>query len=261
MTLVPEGYPFPVLEIWSYQAALFWYIAGGDDPSAATMLENAIEFDPTFALAHALLAEIYGYNVFSLGIWYGDQESKARPHIEKALEYGKNDPAIHTIIGEIFLYFGDFQRANTHIKLALQLNPNDIYTIEKYGFLKAYEGDAAEGLRWLEKVQQLDSQFGDFLWESKAETLYLLRDYEASLETIKAYHNPPPHTYTLMAACYAQLGRMKEARQAVAQFRSLCAEDVNFPRYAANHARICKRQEDADNWTEGYRLAGLLDWS
>ena len=248
-----SAYDYYLQGRWIYENS------GGDDPSAATMLENAIEVDPTFALAHALLAEIYGYNVFSLGIWYGDQESKARPHIEKALEYGKNDPAIHAIIGEIFLYFGDFQPANTHLKLALQLNPNDIYTIEKYGFLKAYEGDAAEGLRWLEKVQQMDPQFGDFLREAKAETLYLLRDYETSLETIKAWHNPPPHTYTLMAACYAQLGRMKEARQAVAQFRSLCAEDVNFPRYAANHARICKRQEDADNWIEGYRIAGLLD--
>ncbi len=66
-----------------------------------------------------------------------------------------------------------------------------------------------------------------------------------------------PHSYTHIAACYAPLERMEEARQAVDQFRSLCTEDVNFPRYAANHARICKRQEDADNWIEGYRKAGF----
>ncbi len=52
---------------------------------------------------------------------------------------------------------------------------------------------------------------------------------------------------------------MDEAYQAAARFRSLCAEDVNFPRYAANHARRCKRQEGKDNWLNGYRLAGLLD--
>ena len=105
----------------------------------------------------------------------------------------------------------------------------------------------------------MDPLFAGFLWEAKAEILYLLCDYEASLEIYKGKHNPPPHTDAHMAACYAQLGRMKEAHQAVTQFRSLCAEDVNFPRFAANHARICKRQEDADNWKEGYRIAGLLD--
>ena len=233
--------------------------SGGTDPSSITMLENAIEIDPTFALAHANLAGIYGYNVFSLGVWFDDQESKAKSHIDQALKYGENDPAVHSLVGEAYFCFGDFQPANTHLKLALQLNPNDVTTIVTCAFLKSYEGGAAEALRLLEKVQQMDPQVDAFFWETKAETLYLLRDYETSLESYREWHNPPPHTYAHMAACYAQLGRMEEALKATAQFRSLCAADVNFPRYAANHARVCQRQEDADNWMEGYRKAKLLD--
>jgi pentatricopeptide repeat protein len=114
-------------------------------------------------------------------------------------------------------------------------------------------------LHWLDKIQKMDPQLGGFFWEAKAEALYLFRDYEAALEAYQAWHNPPPHTYSHMAACYAQLGRMEEALKATSQFRSLCAEDVDFPRYAANHARVCKRQEDTDNWMEGYRKAQLLD--
>ena len=233
--------------------------SGGADPSSLTMLENAIEIDPTFSLAHANLAGIYGYNVFSLGVWFDDQESKAKSHIDQALKYGENDPAVHSLVGEAYFCFGDFQPANTHLKLALQLNPNDVTTIVTCAFLKSYEGGAAEALRLLEKVQQMDPQVDAFFWETKAETLYLLRDYETSLESYREWHNPPPHTYAHMAACYAQLGRMEEALKATAQFRSLCAADVNFPRYAANHARVCQRQEDADNWMEGYRKAKLLD--
>lgn len=233
--------------------------SGGNDPSSIAMLENAIDIDPTFALAHAYLAEIYGYNMFSLGIWYDDQESKARQHIDKALKYGENDPAVQAMVGEVFFCFGDFQPANTHLKLALQLNHNDVLTIGNYGFLKAYEGDAAEGMRWLEKVERLDSQLSGLFLEAKAETLYLLRDYETSLETYKQWHSPPPHTYAHMAACYAQLGHIEEALKTTAHFRTLCVEDMDFPRYAANHARLCKRQEDADNWMEGYRKAGLLE--
>ena len=88
---------------------------------------------------------------------------------------------------------------------------------------------------------------------------FSLKIFKTSLETFREWHNPPPHTYAHMAACYAQLGRMEEAFKATAQFRSLCAEDVDFPRYAANHVRVCKCPQDADNWIEGYRKAGLLD--
>ena len=233
--------------------------SAGSDPSAVTMFEKAIEIDPAFALAHALLAQTYGYNVFSLGVWYGDQESKASPHIEMALKYGENDAAIHALVGETYFCFGDFDQANAHMELAMHLNPNDVATIGKYGFHRAYLGYASEGLQWLEKAQQMDPQYAGFSWEEMAETSYLLCNYEAALEIYKGRHNPPPHTYTHMAACYAQLGRLEEAKKATARFKSLCSADVNFPRYAANHARICNRQEDADNWTEGYRKAGLLD--
>ncbi len=130
-----------------------------------------------------------------------------------------------------------------------------------YGWHQTYLGNAEEGLHWIEKAQQTDPLFSAFSWEAKAETLYMLRDYETSLEAFRGRLDPPPHTYAHQAACCAQLGRMEEAREAVIQFRSLCAKDMNFPRYAANHARICKRQEDADNWIEGYRRAGLLDYS
>jgi len=105
----------------------------------------------------------------------------------------------------------------------------------------------------------MDPRFAGFSKEEKAETFFLLCNYEAALEIYKGWHNTPPHTFTHMAACYAQLGRPEEAKKATIRFKSLCSADVNFPRYAANHARICKRQEDADNWTEGYRKAGLLD--
>jgi len=233
--------------------------SAGSDPSAVNMLEKAIEIDSTFALAHALLSQIYGYNVFSLGVWYGDQESKASPHIEMALEYGENDATIHSFVGETYFCFGDFDLANAHLELAMHLNPNDVATIGTYGLQRAYLGYASEGLQWLEKAQQMDPQYAGFSREEMAETSYLLCNYEAALEIYKGWHNPPPHTYTHMAACYAQLGHMEEAKKATARFKSLCSAEVNFPRYAANHARICKRQEDADNWTEGYRKAGLLD--
>ena len=210
-------------------------------------------------LRHSVLARLYAYNVFSLGVWYDEQESLAKFHIDKALEYGTNDPLIHSDVGESYLSFGYFDHARKHLELAMQLNPNDLSAMQNFGFFQAYSGDAENGLHWVEKASRLDPLLANSNWEQRAETLYLLREYEASLLALEEPLDPPPHTYSHIAACHAQLGQMEEAKEAVARFWSSCSEDVNFPRYAANHARLCKRQEDADNWMEGYRKAGLLD--
>ena len=232
---------------------------GGTDPAAIRMLDKAIDIDPTYAQAHAVLANLYAYSRFSLGAWYGDPEIKARSYIDNALKYGESDSTIHTMVGESYYWLGEFDQAKFHLEKALLLNPHDVSTILAYGATLSGEGDSKEGLRWIDKALAIDPHVSDFAWESKSECLYMLREYETCLEVMMSWRDPPPHTYAHMAACYAQLGRMDEAYKAAAQFRSHCAEDVNFPRYAANHANICKRQVDKDNWLNGYRKAGLLD--
>ncbi len=63
--------------------------------------------------------------------------------------------------------------------------------------------------------------------------------------------------YTQLAASYAQLGRMDEARAAFETYQRLRPPGADFAYYLAAHMRLCKRQEDADNWVEGYRKAGF----
>ena len=128
-----------------------------------------------------------------------------------------------------------------------------------YGAVLNGSGESEEGLRWMDKALELDPHVPDFSWESKVECLYMLRRYEESLKILLSWQNPPPHSYAEMAACYAHLGQMDKAFAAAEKFRSVCAKDENFPRFAANHASICKRDEDKENWLLGYRMAGLLD--
>ena len=233
--------------------------SAGADPSAVTLLDRAIDIDPTYAQAHAVLANLYAYSRFSLGVWYGEPESKAKSYIDNALKFGKNDSTIHTLVGESFYWLGEVDSAKFHLERAMQLNPHDINTPIVYGATLSGAGDPADGLRWIEKGLEMDPHVSDFSMESKTECLFMLREYQACLDIMLSWSDPPPHAYSHMAACYAYLGRMDEAYQAAARFRSLCAEDANFPRYATNHADICKRQEHKDNWLNGYRMAGLLE--
>jgi len=120
-------------------------------------------------------------------------------------------------------------------------------------------GHSKEGLGWMNKALEMDPHVSDFSWESKSECLLMLGEYEECLKIMLSWRDPPSHKYAHIAACYAHLGLMDEARQAAEQFKSVYAEDENFSRYAANHASICKRDEDKENWLTGYRMAGPLD--
>ena len=231
----------------------------GTDPKAVTYLNKAIEIDPKYAQSYAVLGNLYAYARFSLGIWYDEPETKAKSYIVDAIKYGKNDPTIHTLVGEAFYWLGEFDKSKFHIETAMSLNPHDVQTMIVYGALLSGSGNAKEGLGWMNKALEIDPHVSDFAWESKSECLYMLREYEECLKVMLSWRDPPPHTYAHIAACYAHLGLMEEAHQAAAQFKSVCAEDENFPRYAANHASICKRDEDKENWLTGYRMAGLLD--
>jgi adenylate cyclase len=232
---------------------------GGTDPAAVTMLNKSIEVDPTNAQAHAIMANLYAYGVFSLGVWYGEPEAKSLHYIDNALKYGKGDSTVRALVGEAYYWLGEFEKAKYHVECALQLNPHDVSTMMTYGAVLSGDGDAREGLNWINKALELDPHVPDFSYESKTDCLFMLREYDAALEIMQSWRDPPPHTYAHIAACYAHLDRMEESRKSVENFRLHCAKDVNFARYASNHERICKRQEDKDNWLEGYRKAGLLD--
>ncbi len=52
---------------------------------------------------------------------------------------------------------------------------------------------------------------------------------------------------------------MNESRVAFDIYQRLRPPDADFAYYLAAHVRLCKRPEDADHWTEGYRKAGLID--
>ena len=95
----------------------------GTDPKAAEYLTKAIEIDPKYAQSYAVLANLYAYSRFSLGVWYEEPEAKARPYIDAAIKYGKNDPTIHTLIGEAYYWLGDHDKGRFHLETAMKLNP------------------------------------------------------------------------------------------------------------------------------------------
>ena len=231
----------------------------GEDRSAVDLLAKAVEIDPRLAHAYAFMALDYSYSVYGLRPLDEDPVPLARANIERALAVVDEDSFIHAIASDVYMIFGDHDLARGHAERAIAINPNDIWVRHAYGFMLAYSGEPEKAETWLVETLRLDPHPPGFLVEALAECHYLLHNYEAVIEIYTRWQNPPLHMYTQLAAAYAQLGRMDEARGAFETYQRLRPPDADFAYYLAAHVRLCKRPEDADHWAEGYRKAGLVD--
>ena len=86
---------------------------------------------------------------------------------------------------------------------------------------------------------------------------YMARRYDEAIALFRGWPFPPPHMYSELAAAYAQLDRMDEARAALERFYRATPEEFDIAQGKRDHFNMCAHQEDADHWLEGYRKAGL----
>ncbi|MFD1159016.1 adenylate/guanylate cyclase domain-containing protein [Roseovarius aestuarii] len=225
---------------------------------ALEQLATATRIDPNFAQAFALTAYVHAYSVFTLSPIGNDPTIAARKYIQRALTLGEGDHYVHAMACEVFMVCGEHDLAQIHSDKALALNPNEIFALLEKGVLLNYSGKSKEAVEHLIKALAHDPLAPDYQFEALAEANYMLGNYEEAIRIYKRWRDPPVHMYSHLAACYAQLGQMKESRQAAALFEDGRPKDSDFTFYAKAHARLCKRPEDAEHWLEGYRKAGLI---
>ncbi len=233
--------------------------SSGEDPAALELFQKALQADPECAHAYAFIAVFYSYSLFSLRAPQVEAEKLAKEYIRRALAYGEGDATIHAEAASVYVSCGDHQLASSHAEKAIALNRNELNAILSYGFVKTYLGELEEGMRWLLELEKLDPLSPGYRLELVAECHYLLGNYQSAIDVLSRWQDPPLHTYAHLAACYAQLGQMNAVKKFVATYERECPADVDFARYAAAHQKLCKREEDAEHWLEGYRKAGFID--
>ena len=111
-------------------------------------LQQAIQKDPTYALAHAALADCYNYLA---------QRDQAKQSVVKALELDETLGEAHASLGFYrFLYDWDFAGAEASFKRALQLNPSYAEAHHWYAIYLANVGRHIEAEREARLAVELD---------------------------------------------------------------------------------------------------------
>lgn len=224
---------------------------------AVSYYQKAIEIDPRCARAHCRLSTHYSYSVFAQGVSDDETRRLSRSYAETALAIDPGDAFVHIIASETYLYIGDHDLARYHIDKAVALNSNEMAVLRSAGYIFGYLGRPDESIDWNDRYLRADPHYADYVRENLFETYYNAQRYDDALAALQGWRALPPHMFCELAAAYAQLGRMDEARAAVAEFEKRKPAGFDFDVYRTAQIQMCARAEEAERWREGYRKAGF----
>jgi adenylate cyclase len=150
-------------------------------------------------------------------------------------------------------YFGeDLAAAIALIDRALELNPSFALGWQWSGWLRLWAGQPDVGIGHFETSMRLDplhGRAGPYLGIGMGH--FFARRFENAAATLLLSLQEVPSwvpTYRFLASCYAHLGRLYDARETVAQLRTLTDEVVP----SATHWR---NPEHRELYLSGLRLA------
>ena len=119
-------------------------------------LNEAIEKDPTFALAYATLSIGYG-DLAHLPSAPQDAFPRAKALTARALELDNTLVEAQTAMAESNLYHDfNFRKSETYFRTAMSIDSNFAPAITHYGWLLDLQGKKAEAERYLRKAADLD---------------------------------------------------------------------------------------------------------
>lgn len=129
--------------------------------NAKEALKRAIEIDPNYAQAYALLAEIHQLLISG---WVGDGHEDFAAGFRQVNEYADAALAIDPNLAEALIAKGnaitsgefDHDRAAEHYVRALESAPNNTNALGWLGFIRSAQGRHAEAIELSERVLQLD---------------------------------------------------------------------------------------------------------
>lgn len=112
---------------------------------ALDALQHAIERDPAYAMAHALLSAVYTWRTLTYAFPDPDGDRKlARQHSDKALRIEPENPFVLVHCAETAIYSSArIDDARAMLEAAVNRNPNDAHCLALLGNTRRFAGDDA----------------------------------------------------------------------------------------------------------------------
>lgn len=222
---------------------------------ARRLFERAIELDPNYSHAHALLATMY------LEKWQDDPgKSDTALHqafelANRAVQLDSGESTAFAILAVICIKRRSFDLALQYVNRAIEINPNNQWNRADLGIILTQVGEVEEALKCFQLAREIDPYFDPpWFWKCLGQAQMVLRQYEAAVAAFERVHDCTYWVAALMAACHARLGHSERASACVAKCLEL------QPYFSTSHCvtkQPFKNPADAEHLAESLRMAGL----
>jgi adenylate cyclase len=222
------------------------------------LLEHSLAIDPKYARAWVRLGGTH------LTAWInhhdGDHLNPAaldRAHAlaRKAAQLDPNLPEAQAVFAQVLSRRGEHDAAIAAFERAMALNPN--FMDWRFAEVLVLAGEPERAIAAVQRYMRFDPFYAPLApgWLGRAH--YMLKQYSAALAPSRecAAQMPNVRLGNLgLAAAYAQLGRLDEARAEAAEVLRI---DPKFTISRSARLLPFKRPEDAEHYFHGLRKAGL----
>jgi adenylate cyclase len=251
------------LDAWDHylRAIAAYHKTTKDDVTEAiSLLNKAIEVEPDFGNAYALLGLCHLH--FGMHGWVRPVRQafeEARRAAQEAVRLVPSSPETNQALALVLWATGDSEQAITAARRAIELNPNYAEAYSALGFALIFYGDLEEGLAACLQAARSSPRDarGSRNYDAMGHAYFMLGDYEQAIEVSKKCLHQDPSLFgavVTLAGSYAYLGREAEAKRYIDELLRL------IPRYSLRALRknpMFVQPEHIDKLVEGMRLAGL----
>ena len=160
------------------------FFAPGHEKSRDYFLQ-AIELDPSYALAYQGLAGYYGFGAANGLLSPNENWLKAEELNTKALALDENlAEAYHFLAAIKLYYYRDWPAAERAFCRSAELDPNSGETPDHYSLILAFFGRNQEAVAQMERAAELDP-LSPGLNLNRGKLLFFLRDYDRAIDQFK----------------------------------------------------------------------------
>lgn len=227
-----------------------------DNDAARNFYLKAIELDPFFARAYAMLALTYRQEV--VNGWSEDREKAldaAMQLAEKALSLDEAIPEAYFVKGLVHRERRQYFDAILAAEKAIEIDPNYADGHVVAGSVLYLAGRAEEGLELVEKAMRLNPHYPHNYQLCQGQALYVMGSYDEAVDAFKQGLDRYPQSERLhlwLAATYAQIGESEHAEREIDQVYAL---NPSFSPEFLEHDSAFRYQTDLENFLNGVRKA------
>ena len=217
---------------------------------------RALELDASSVTAHCLMAFSFMYEV--IYHWVDDREPSLREamqYAERAVAIDNEHPMALTALGFACSLNGLRDRAVTVLERAVTLNPSSALANWSLGSTLAAAGRPDDAIPMIEKAMRLspqDPMLNEYLF-TIGSAQFMAGRYELAIDYARRsldLRPDQPGSWRVLAAAYALLGRMDEAKDALGELMRLT------PNLTEDRLKTFLGGDLVEKYVDGLRKAG-----